>query len=78
MLMSVNLSLLQLPHPNTNLTVVAPLGQFNTVTKKNGFNSGFMPFDPTSKQVGVFSLEVVDPNTPIWFFCGRPPHCKMG
>jgi len=52
--------------------------QFNTATQKNGFNSGFIPFDPTSKQIGVYSLEVVDPNTPIWFFCGRPPHCKMG
>jgi plastocyanin len=52
--------------------------QFNTATQKNGFNSGFIPFDLASKQVGVYSLEVADPNTPIWFFCGRPPHCKMG
>jgi plastocyanin len=52
--------------------------QFNTATNKNGFNSGFIPFDAASRQVGVYSLEVADPNTPIWFFCGRPPHCKSG
>jgi len=52
--------------------------QFNTATNKNGFNSGFMPFDAASRQVGVYSLEVSDPNVPIWFFCGRPPHCKSG
>jgi plastocyanin len=52
--------------------------QFNTATQKNGFNSGFIPFDQASNQVGVYSLAVADPNTPIWFFCGRPPHCKGG
>jgi len=52
--------------------------QFNTATNKNGFNSGFIPFNATSAQVGVYSLQVSDPNTPIWFFCGRPPHCKSG
>lgn len=52
--------------------------QFNTATQQKGFNSGFMPFDPASKQIGVYSLEVNDPNVPIWFFCGRPPHCKSG
>jgi plastocyanin len=52
--------------------------QFNTATNKNGFNSGFIPFDAASRQVGVYSLEVSDPNVPIWFFCGRPPHCKSG
>jgi plastocyanin len=52
--------------------------QFNTVTRQNGFNSGFIPFDATTRQVSVFSLEVTDPNTPIWFFCGRAPHCTNG
>jgi plastocyanin len=52
--------------------------QLNTVTNKTGFNSGFIPFDAATRQVGVYSLEVSDPSTPIWFFCGRPPHCKMG
>jgi len=52
--------------------------QLNTATNKTGFNSGFIPFNAASGQVGVYSLEVSDPNTPIWFFCGRPPHCKGG
>jgi plastocyanin len=52
--------------------------QFNTATNQNGFNSGFLPFNAASGQVSVYSLEVTDPNTPIWFFCGRPPHCKGG
>lgn len=52
--------------------------QFNTATNSNGFNSGFLPFNAASGQVSVYSLEVTDPNTPIWFFCGRPPHCKGG
>jgi plastocyanin len=50
----------------------------NTVTGVDGFNSGFMPFNQTSGQVSVYSLEITDPATPIWFFCGRPPHCKGG
>jgi plastocyanin len=52
--------------------------QFNTVTQQKGFNSGFLPFVNTSGQVSVYSLEVNDPSTPIWFFCGRVPHCKGG
>jgi plastocyanin len=52
--------------------------QFNTVTNKNGFNSGFLPFVNTSGSVSVYSLEINDPSTPIWFFCGRVPHCKSG
>jgi plastocyanin len=52
--------------------------QFNTATNSNGFNSGFIPYNQTTGQVGVYSLEVADPSTPIWFFCGRPPHCKGG
>lgn len=52
--------------------------QFNTATKQDGFNSGFIPYNAASGQVGVYTLQVNDPNTPIWFFCGRPPHCKSG
>jgi plastocyanin len=52
--------------------------QFNTVTNKNGFNSGFLPFVNTSGSISVYSLEINDPSTPIWFFCGRVPHCKSG
>jgi plastocyanin len=52
--------------------------QFNTVTNQKGFNSGFLPFVNTSGQVSVYSLAVNDPSTPIWFFCGRVPHCKGG
>jgi plastocyanin len=52
--------------------------QLNTVTNQKGFNSGFLPFVNTSGSVSVYSLEVNDPSTPIWFFCGRVPHCKSG
>jgi plastocyanin len=52
--------------------------QRNTVTNENGFNSGFLPYDNTTRQVSVYSLAVNDPSAPIWFFCGRPPHCKSG
>jgi len=52
--------------------------QFNTVTNQKGFNSGFLPFVNTSGSVSVYSLEVNDPSTPVWFFCGRVPHCKSG
>lgn len=52
--------------------------QFNTATQQNGFSSGFVPFNATSGQVGVYSLEITQTDTPIWFFCGRPPHCKSG
>jgi len=52
--------------------------QFNTATQQNGFNSGFVPFSATSGSVGVYSLEITQTENPIWFFCGRPPHCKGG
>jgi plastocyanin len=52
--------------------------QFNTATNEKGFNSGFQPFVNTSGQVSVFTLKVNDPTAPIWFFCGRLPHCKNG
>lgn len=52
--------------------------QFNTATNQNGFNSGFVPFNATSSQVGVYSLEITQTSSPIWFFCGRPPHCHSG
>jgi len=52
--------------------------QFNTVTNEKGFNSGFLPFVNTSGQVSVYVLKVNDPSTPLWFFCGRLPHCKSG
>jgi plastocyanin len=52
--------------------------QFNTVTQQNGFSSPFMPYDATSGQIGVYTLEVTQTANPIWFFCGRPPHCKGG
>jgi len=52
--------------------------QFNTATSQNGFNSGFVPYNASTGQIGVYSLEVTQTETPIWFFCGRPPHCKGG
>jgi len=52
--------------------------QFNTVTQQNGFSSPFMPFDATSGQIGVFTLEVTQTTSPIWFFCARKPHCHGG
>jgi plastocyanin len=52
--------------------------QFNTVTQQNGFTSPFMPFNAASGQIGVFTLEVTQTTTPIWFFCARKPHCKGG
>jgi plastocyanin len=52
--------------------------QFNTVTQQNGFSSPFMPFDATSGQIGVFTLEVTQTANPIWFFCARKPHCHSG
>ncbi|PVG03255.1 hypothetical protein CPB86DRAFT_436703 [Serendipita vermifera] len=52
--------------------------QFNTVTQANGFDSGFMPYDAASGQIGVFTLEVTQTANPIWFFCARKPHCKGG
>lgn len=52
--------------------------QFNTVTQQNGFTSPFMPFDATTGQIGVFTLEVTQTTTPIWFFCAHTGHCKLG
>jgi plastocyanin len=52
--------------------------QFNTVTQQNGFTSPFIPFDAASGQIGVYTLEVTQVAAPIWFFCGRAPHCKGG
>jgi plastocyanin len=52
--------------------------QFNTVTQQNGFTSPFMPYNAASGQIGVFTLEVTQTATPIWFFCARAPHCKGG
>jgi hypothetical protein len=37
-----------------------------------------MPYDATSGQIGVFTLEVTQTANPIWFFCARKPHCKGG
>jgi plastocyanin len=66
-------------HTVTQSSLANPCAwQHNTVTDKNGFNSGFVPYTNTSGQVGVYSLEVKSADTPIWFFCGRPPHCKKG
>src|SRR5258706_3678428 len=47
------------------------LGSFNTSTTHDGFNSGFIPFNPLSRRVGVYSLEITDPNTPAWLSVGR-------
>jgi len=52
--------------------------QFNTVTQQPGFTSPFIPFDAASGEIGVYTLEVTQTTAPIWFFCGRPPHCKGG
>jgi plastocyanin len=52
--------------------------QFNTATQQNGFNSGFVPYDASTGQIGVYSLEITQTENPIWIFCGRPPHCKSG
>jgi len=52
--------------------------QFNTVTQQDGFSSPFMPFDATTGQIGVFTLEVTQTTSPIWFFCARKPHCHGG
>jgi plastocyanin len=66
-------------HTVTQSTFANPCAwQFNTATNKKGFNSGFLPFVNTSGQISVYSLEINDPTTPIWFFCGRVPHCKSG
>lgn len=52
--------------------------QFNTASQQNGFTSPFMPYDATTGQIGVFTLEVTQTTSPIWFFCARKPHCKSG
>jgi len=52
--------------------------QFNTVTQQNGFSSPFMPFDSGSNQIGVFTLEVTQTTSPIWFFCAQTGHCHDG
>jgi plastocyanin len=66
-------------HTVTQSSLTNPCAwQHNTVTNKDGFNSGFVPYTNTSGQVGVYSLEIKNTSTPIWFFCGRPPHCKKG
>lgn len=58
----------------TRLILLDPCTQqFNTVTQQNGFSSPFMPFNATSNQIGVFSLEVTQTTSPIWFFCARVP-----
>jgi len=66
-------------HTVTQSTFANPCTwQVNNVTQQKGFNSGFMPYTPNSGQVSVYSLEIANASTPIWFFCGRPPHCKGG
>lgn len=52
--------------------------QLNTATNQPGFSSPFIPYDPNSPEIGVYTLEVTQTTAPIWFFCGRPPHCKGG
>lgn len=52
--------------------------QLNTVTQLPGFSSPFMPYNAASGQIGVFTLQITQTDSPIWFFCGRPPHCKGG
>jgi len=52
--------------------------QFNTALQQKGFNSGFVPFNNASNSVGVFTLNVTQTDSPIWFFCGRVGHCKGG
>jgi len=66
-------------HTVTQSSFAAPCTQqFNTVSQSNGFTSPFMPYDAASGQIGVFTLEVTQTASPIWFFCARKPHCHGG
>jgi plastocyanin len=49
--------------------------QLNTVTKKKGADSGFMPYNATSGQVPGFTVNVTQDTSAIWLFCARKPHC---
>jgi len=66
-------------HTITQSSFSAPCSQiFNTATQKKGIDSGFMKFDNTTGQIGVFSLAITQVDTPIWLFCAQTGHCKKG
>jgi len=51
--------------------------QFNTVTKRKGVDSGFIPANNATR-IGTFSIQVKQETSPIWMFCNRKPHCNNG
>jgi plastocyanin len=52
--------------------------QFNTATNQPGFTSPFIPYNAASGTIGVYTLEITQATSPIWFFCARNPHCNSG
>jgi plastocyanin len=52
--------------------------QFNTATNQPGFTSPFIPFNAQSGNIGVYTLEITQTTSPIWFFCARTGHCNGG
>jgi plastocyanin len=52
--------------------------QFNTATNQPGFTSPFIPFNAQVGTVGVYTLEITQTSSPIWFFCARQGHCNGG
>jgi len=52
--------------------------QFNTATNQPGFTSPFIPFNNQSGTIGVYTLEITQTSSPIWFFCARTGHCNGG
>jgi len=52
--------------------------QFNTATNQPGFTSPFIPFNAASGTIGVYTLEITQATSPIWFFCARTGHCNGG
>jgi plastocyanin len=52
--------------------------QFNTATNQPGFTSPFIPFNAAAGTIGVYTLEITQTTSPIWFFCARNPHCNNG
>jgi len=75
----VNFIFLNASHSVTQSTFPSPCSLLQDPTTNTvGFDSGFMPVDPTAPEFPIWTLNVTDDTKPIWFYCKQGNHCQQG
>jgi len=65
-------------HSVTQSTFANPCAPM-MVDGQMGVNSGFMPLGATPPTVKpVWSIQIKNASTPLWFYCAQTGHCQMG